>query len=118
PELNDELVPEGQSTVSYGYQLAIARASKVKSLSAVAKEGLHSALDMMFGVLPVVMAVGTVGLVIAETTPLFTWLGAPFVPVLDLLNLPEAAAAAETVMVGFTDMYVPSIIAASTIDSD
>lgn len=118
PEQNDELVPEGQTTFGYGYQLAIARASKVKSLSSVAKEGLQSALDMMFGVLPVVMAVGTVGLVIAETTPLFTWLGAPFVPVLDLLNLPEAAAAAETVMVGFTDMYVPSIIAASTIDSD
>ncbi|WP_261836785.1 YjiH family protein [Vibrio ishigakensis] len=118
PDKNDELIPEGQSAVKYGYQLALERASKVKSLSAVAKEGLHSALDMMFGVLPVVMAVGTVGLVIAEATPIFTWLGAPFVPVLEMLNLPEATAAAETVLVGFTDMYVPSIIAASTIDSD
>ncbi|MFA0698018.1 YjiH family protein, partial [Vibrio sp. 10N.222.49.C9] len=68
--------------------------------------------------LPVVMAVGTVGLIIAEATPIFTWLGAPFVPVLEMLNLPEATAAAETVLVGFTDMYVPSIIAASSIDSD
>ncbi|GAM67051.1 predicted arginine uptake transporter [Vibrio sp. JCM 19236] len=118
PDKNDELIPEGQSAVKYGYQLALERASKVKSLSAVAKEGLHSALDMMFGVLPVVMAVGTIGLVIAEATPIFTWLGAPFVPVLEMLNLPEATAAAETVLVGFTDMYVPSIIAASTIDSD
>ncbi|ANO32764.1 hypothetical protein BCS96_14480 [Vibrio breoganii] len=118
PNSNDELIPEGQSAVKFGYQLALERASKVKSLSSVAKEGLHSALDMMFGVLPVVMAVGTVGLIIAEATPIFTWLGAPFVPVLEMLNLPEATAAAETVLVGFTDMYVPSIIAASSIDSD
>ncbi|MGL6258615.1 YjiH family protein [Vibrio sp. WXL210] len=118
PDKDAELVPQGQSTLAYGYQLALGRASQVKSLGGVAKEGLHSALDMMFGVLPVVMAVGTLGLVIAETTPLFTWLGMPFVPLIELLNLPEAAAAAETVMVGFTDMYVPSIIAASTIDSE
>lgn len=118
PSENDDLIPEGQSATQYGYQLALERASKVKSLSSVAKEGLHSALDMMFGVLPVVMAIGTVGLVIAETTPLFIWLGTPFVPVLEMLNLPEATAAAETVLVGFTDMYVPSIIAASSIDSD
>ncbi|GAB7219987.1 YjiH family protein [Vibrio comitans] len=118
PSNSDELIPEGQSAVQFGYQLALERASKVKSLSSVAKEGLHSALDMMFGVLPVVMAVGTVGLIIAEATPIFTWLGAPFVPVLEMLNLPEATAAAETVLVGFTDMYVPSIIAASSIDSD
>lgn len=118
PDKDAELVPEGQSTLAYGYQLALGRASQVKSLGGVAKEGLHSALDMMFGVLPVVMAVGTLGLVVAETTPLFTLLGMPFVPLIELLNLPEAAAAAETVMVGFTDMYVPSIIAASTIDSE
>jgi nucleoside recognition membrane protein YjiH len=98
--------------------LALQRAGKVKSLGAVAKEGIHNALDMVIGVLPVVMAIGTLGLVVAETTPLFSWLGAPFVPLLELLNVAEAQAAAQTMLVGFTDMYVPSIIAASSIDAN
>ncbi|WP_019274308.1 YjiH family protein [Vibrio coralliilyticus] len=118
PNRNDELVPAGQSVMGFGLKLALHRASKVKSLGAVAKEGVHNALDMVISVLPVVMAIGTLGLVVAETTPLFSLLGAPFIPLLNALNVPEAAAAAETMLVGFADMYVPSIIAASTINAD
>ncbi|MBW3696511.1 YjiH family protein [Vibrio sp. T187] len=118
PNRDDELVPEGQSVVGFGFNLALQRANQVKSLGSVAKEGIHNALDMVLSVLPVVMAVGTLGLVVAETTPLFSLLGAPFVPLLEALNVPDAQAAAQTMLVGFTDMYVPSIIAASSIDAD
>ncbi|MDV5169386.1 YjiH family protein [Photobacterium rosenbergii] len=118
PNRDDELVPEGQSAMSFGMDLALQRADKVKSLGSVAKEGIHNALDMVIGVLPVVMAIGTLGLVVAETTPLFSLLGAPFVPLLELLNVAEAQAAAQTMLVGFTDMYVPSIIAASSINAE
>ena len=118
PDKNDELVPIGKSSLGYGMELALQRAGQVKSLSSVVKEGIHNALDMVLGVLPVVMAIGTLGLVVAEATPLFSILGAPFVPLLELLHVPEAAAAAETMLVGFTDMYVPSIIAASSVDAE
>lgn len=118
PNRDDELVPAGKTTMGYGLELALKRADKVKSLGSVAKEGVSNALDMVFGVLPVVMAIGTLGLIVAEATPIFSLLGAPFVPLLEMLNVPEAAAAAETMLVGFTDMYVPSIIAASTINAD
>lgn len=36
------------------------------------------------------MALGTVALVIAEYTPMFTWLSYPFIPLLRLLQIPEA----------------------------
>ena len=84
---------------------------------AVAREGVKNALDMVFGVLPVVMAVGTCALMLAEHTPVFNWLGAPFVPLLELLQLPEAEAASKTIMVGFADMFIPAVLA-STIESD
>ena len=110
---DDELIPEGHSALSYGYELALERAAQVTSLTDVARQGLKNALDMVFGVLPAVMAIGTVGLVIAENTPLFSILGAPFVPLLELMQLPEAAQASEALLVGFADMYVPSILATS-----
>ena len=44
-------------------------------------------------------------------------LGQPFIPFLELLRIPEAAAASETIVVGFADMFLPSILA-SGIESD
>ena len=38
-------------------------------------------------------------------------------PLLELLQVPEAVAASKTMIVGFTDMLTPSIIAAETITS-
>ena len=112
-EHDDELIPEGRTALSYGYELALDRVSKITSFTDIAKQGLKISLDMVFGVLPAVMAIGTVSLIIAEYTPIFSLLGMPFVPLLELLGLPEAQAASETVLVGFTDMFVPSILATS-----
>ncbi|OED43753.1 hypothetical protein ACH42_09345 [Endozoicomonas sp. (ex Bugula neritina AB1)] len=116
-EHDDELIPEGRSALSYGYELALNRMEKITSLTDIAKQGLKISLDMVFGVLPAVMAIGTISLIVAEYTPIFSLLGTPFVPLLELLGLPEAQAASEAVLVGFTDMFVPSILAAS-IDSE
>ena len=38
-------------------------------------------------------------------------------PLLELLQLPEAEAASKTIMVGFADMFIPAVLA-STIESD
>lgn len=112
-----EKLPEGETLFSHGVKLAIERASRVRSLSDVLKEGLQNAADMVFGVLPVVMAIGTTALIIAEYTPIFTLLGMPFVPLLELLQIPEAVAASETMLVGIADMFIPAVLAAN-IDNE
>ena len=68
-------------------------------------------MDMWIGVLPTVMAMGTIALIIAEYTNFFQILGLPFIPLLKLLQVPEAAAASQTLVVGFADMFIPSVIA-------
>lgn len=112
-----DAVPEGHTTFSWGMDLALKRASEVTSFQSVFKEGVHNAIDMVFGVLPVVMGLGTVALVIAEYTPVFEILGQPFIPYLELLQIPEAVAASQTIVVGFADMFIPAILAAS-IDNE
>ena len=114
----DHMRAEGGDFQSYGlFKRALAhglhRASLAPSAAQTLKDGVHNTLDMLFGVLPVIMAVGTAALVIAEYTPIFTWLGAPFVPLFELLQIPFAEDAAKSVMVGFADMFVPSILIAS-----
>jgi nucleoside recognition membrane protein YjiH len=114
---NNELTPTGHNVFSWGLEQALLKASNSTGFKDTFKDGLKNAIDMVFGVLPAVMAIGTIALIIAEYTPIFTYLGYPFIPFLELLRIPEAAAASETIMVGFADMFIPSIIATS-IESD
>ncbi|QLJ09353.1 MULTISPECIES: YjiH family protein [unclassified Pseudoalteromonas] len=118
PDKHAESVPEGKTLVTHSLDVALAKARTAPGVVGTLKEGLHNAFDMVFAVLPVVMAVGTFALIIAEYTAIFEYMGKPFVPFLELLQVPEAEAAAQTIMVGFADMFIPSILAAGNIESD
>jgi len=118
PDRDAETIPGNKTLFGHSLDVALAKADNSTGVKGTIKEGIHNALDMVFGVLPVVMAVGTFALIIAEHTPIFQYLGMPFVPFLELLQVPEAAAASQTIMVGFADMFIPSILAAGTIESD
>lgn len=112
-EKTSESVPSGENILTYSYKQALDRAKKEKSVYQFLKEGGQNILDMWMGVAPVVMAFGLIALIIAETTPLFQLLGLPFVPLLELLQIPSAKEASETILIGFADMFLPSILASS-----
>ena len=65
---------------------------------------------MYFALLPLVMAWGTLALIVAEFTPFFKIISIPVVFILNLLRIPDAVTAAPAVLVGFTDMFLPSIM--------
>jgi len=110
-----ETLPEGYKNAhEYGMALAMQRVSEHTGVGAFFASGLKNCLSMWFGVLPTVMCIGTVALVICNDTPVFQWLGLPFVPLLNLLNVPDAVAASSTLLVGFTDMFTPSVIIAAS----
>ena len=108
-----DTLPEGyKSNVQYGMDLAMKRVSEFGGIGQFFKSGGKNACSMWFGVLPSVMAIGTVALIFANYTPIFEWLGIPFRPLLQLLQVPEADAVASTMIVGFTDMLTPAILIA------
>ncbi|ELK46443.1 YjiH family protein [Halobacillus sp. BAB-2008] len=112
-----EDVPEGVSSFRWGLEKAVEKADEVKSAGQVVKKGVYNVVDIWFGLIPLVMALGTVALVVAEFTPVFTILSYPFVPILNWLQIPEASAAAPAMIVGFADMFLPSVIG-SGIESE
>ncbi|UXR71252.1 MULTISPECIES: YjiH family protein [unclassified Staphylococcus] len=71
---------------------------------------VRTVMDMWLVVIPVVMAIGTAATILATYTPIFGIIGKPFVPFLEILQVPEAAAASETMIIGFADMFLPSIL--------
>lgn len=113
----DEVVPEGVSSFRWGLEKAVEKADQVKSAGTVVKKGVYNVLDIWLGLIPLVMALGTVALVAAEFTPVFTYLSYPFLPLLQLLQIPEASAAAPAMIVGFADMFLPAVVG-SGIESE
>ena len=103
-------IPEGYTSFSYGIELATKKALTNKGILPIIMEGSRNVLDMWLGVIPVVMAMGTAALILAEYTPIFKILGIPFIPIFSLLGIPEATAAAQTILVGFADMFLPSVM--------
>ena len=112
-----EDIPDGMTPFRYGLQLALNKAERSPGLKAFFKEGMENVFEMWFGTLPVILCMGTIALIIAEFTPVFRILGIPFIPVYNLLQLPEAELASQTIIVGFADMFLPSVIA-SSIESE
>ena len=113
-----ETLPEGYtSSLQYGISLAIERVQEHRGPVQFLENGAKNAAGMWFGVLPVVMCIGTLALVLSTYTPIFGILGQPFLPLLNLLQVPEAQAASQTMIVGFTDMFTPSVLAAATVEN-
>lgn len=112
-----EDIPDGFTTISWGTHLAINRAEQSMNVKHFVTNGITTVLDMWMGVMPVIMAFGTIALIIAEATPVFVWLGKPFIPLLNLLRVPYAVEASQTMVVGFADMFLPSVIG-STIPNE
>ncbi|MGL4798241.1 MAG: YjiH family protein [Cellulosilyticaceae bacterium] len=108
-----EELPEGYTGISYGFERAVARAEKQSFIKSMVIDGSKNVLDMWLAVIPMVMAIGTIALIIAEFTPFFKILGLPFVPLLSVLGIPEAMAAGQTLIAGFADMLLPSVMATS-----
>ena len=114
---HDESIPDGYTSFTWGLKLAKERASQTTGLKGFLKGGAANVLDLWLGVLPIVMAMGTLALIVATFTPFFKYIGLPFVPVLEFLQIPEAQAASETILIGFADMFLPSVLA-SGIESE
>jgi len=97
--------------------LAARRAQTAAPLKQQFRVAAGHILDIWFGLVPAVIAVGGAGLIIAEYTPILGWLTAPMVPVLEFFGLPEAAAAAPALIAGFLDMFLPALLG-SSIESE
>ena len=88
----------------------INKARTAPNLKQLLKNAFINLLDIWFSLLPSVVAIGTIVLALTEFTPIFTILTKPLVPILELMQIPEAAAAAPAFLVGFADMYLPAVI--------
>src|SRR5699024_1889700 len=76
-----EKIPDGETTLSWVYKQAIEAAKRAYGQNEIITYCYKTVLYMSLGVLIVVMAVGTFGTIVAESTSIFSIIAATFVPI-------------------------------------
>ena len=104
-----EEVPEDVKLLPYAVELSCKRAETF-GLKGVLSSGFEVVVGMFFDLMPIVIAWGTVALIVATYTPVFNWVSYPMGLFLQLLGVEEAFAVAPATLIGFTDMFIPALL--------
>jgi nucleoside recognition membrane protein YjiH len=107
------LVEERKETFRESFQKAYDRAEKAPGLLEMLKEGSITCIRLYIDVFPLVILLATIVLVIAEHTTAFDIISKPFIPILNLIHMPEASLVAPAMFVGFADLLLPFLSATS-----
>lgn len=65
---------------------------------------------MTMAILPTILSIGLLGLVLAEFTPVFDWLGYLFFPFTWAVQLPEPMLIAKASALGIAEMFLPALL--------
>lgn len=107
----DEDIPEGISQFKWSLYMAGRRAGQSKAKDII-KSGLNLYLSIFLDLIPLVLAWGTVVLILVEYTRLFHIASIPIGCYMQLLGIENSLNAAPAMLVGFGDMYIPSLMIA------
>ena len=108
PQLREE-VPQEKSLLGWALAAALQRAEKFHMETAI-KVGLEMAVGILFDLIPIVIAWGTVGTLLVNETAVFKWLAYPMGLYMWALGIPDAFQLAPATLVGFIDMFIPALI--------
>lgn len=107
--INEEM-DTSKGVLAQAVEKGCARAEEF-TVRTVLASGFEVLVGMFFDLIPIVVAWGTIALIIATYTPIFNWISYPMGLYLQLLGVPEAFEAAPATLVGFTDMFIPALLA-------
>lgn len=71
---------------------------------------LRDGMIMTMNMLPTILSIGLIGILLAEYTPIFDFLGYIFYPITTLLQIPDAFLVAKAAAIGITEMFLPALL--------
>jgi nucleoside recognition membrane protein YjiH len=101
-----------RSLLNEAWQSALRRAEQSPGVREWISIGVTNMTFFLFSVIAAALALATLASLLTFHTPVFTWLGYPFISLMNLVGIPDAAAASPGLFSGFVDQYMPAIVAA------
>ena len=108
----NEIVPQGMTKLQFALHSASERAAGA-TVNEYFSQGIDMFSSIIFGLAPIIVAWGTISLILVEFTPVFTIIAYPMTLLLKVLNIPEAIQAAPATLTGFADMFIPPLMLAN-----
>lgn len=106
----------GEGIFKTGVDRAVKKGFLAPSLLGEIKLSLKESFEVIPKVVTTLCCVGTIALIIAENTPIFQWIGNLFVPLLNILKVPNAAEIAPSFPVGIAEMFLPVLLIADKVE--
>ncbi|GAA0277610.1 YjiH family protein [Halobacterium noricense] len=119
-EYIDEPDPErpfegsGFDYLRFAVNEAVEKAEEGETFLEAAWRGFVDGFKLTSLILGTILAVGLAATLLSAHTPVFDYLGAPLVPVVGALGIPNAETVAPATIVGITEMYVPVLLVTET----
>ncbi|MCG7343587.1 YjiH family protein [Sporosarcina sp. ACRSL] len=104
-----EVKPEGKR-IAAAWSEAMETVSKAPTLVQNILITVKDGFKMVMAILPSILSIGLLGLVLAEFTPVFDWLGYIFYPFTWALQLPEPMLVAKASALGIAEMFLPALL--------
>lgn len=101
--------------VKSGIERASKKALTAKPLAGEMFISVKEGFEVIPKVLSLLCAIGVSALIIAETTPVFDIAGRAFVPLLNLLRVPNAELIAPSFPIGIAEMFLPVLMIQSNL---
>ena len=111
-QISDANEPSGRP-LGTALNLAVKRASKAPNPLRAMSEGLKTAFDIAFAMMPAAMTIEFLCLIAYHHTEILQILTFPIIGLLGLMSVPEATATAPGIVIGLLDQFVPAVIASS-----
>lgn len=99
-----------ENRLKYAWEQAMLTAHQAPKLGENILMNVKDGFVMAMGILPSIMSIGLFGLILANHTPIFDYIGYIFYPLTALLQIPEPFLAAKAAAINLIDMFLPSLV--------
>jgi nucleoside recognition membrane protein YjiH len=96
--------------IKEAFQNAMEKAGNAPSLGTILTEGFRDGLILAMNITGSIVVVGTIALFLAKSTPLFEYLGYPFIVLLKIFGLPSSPVVGAAVISEISEMYIPTLL--------
>lgn len=101
--------PEG-NLLKTAYYHGILTASSARGILYLLFKGFIDGLFLSSLILGTILSVGTIAMLLADKTGIFSWISTPFLPLYKLLGLPDPDKLAMATIIEIAEMYLPSLL--------